>query len=201
MKHEWIGKTLWEDRRKQDTDRLQKLVPSQGRIHRGQHENRKLELFRLFMNAYYDLYNNGGGNWHVRGQGYRAAAKFYKFRIMSVRDLRNGIDYDQNACCEELEKLGDAVINGALVEQWDTIGDVAFDFSINLLGLAVYQPTSLKENPKLNEEIQAWCDENLHSKWFFEFDIDKAGAHFVMWFSHLNDATLFKLRWSEKIRS
>jgi hypothetical protein len=41
-------------------DRLNKLVPFHGPI-KGK-QNRKLDRFRRASNAYYDLFNNGGGN-------------------------------------------------------------------------------------------------------------------------------------------
>jgi len=40
---------------------LQELIPSRGEVE-DKDSNPKLERYRLMCNAYYDLFNNGGGN-------------------------------------------------------------------------------------------------------------------------------------------
>ena len=41
---------------------LQKLIPSEGAVENPRGGNRQLEKFRQASNAYYDIFNNGGGN-------------------------------------------------------------------------------------------------------------------------------------------
>ena len=42
-------------------EKLEDLIPLSGSVHDPEN-NPKLERFRLMSNAYYDLFNNGGGN-------------------------------------------------------------------------------------------------------------------------------------------
>lgn len=111
--------TLWWGRREADVARLEALVPQQGEVTAHGGNNVALEIFRQFSNSYYDLFNNGGGNWSNRGHGYRNAAKLYGFPVRGVRQLRQAIDWRRDHYDEELEALGDAVIDGALKEQFD----------------------------------------------------------------------------------
>lgn len=108
---------LWADRRKEEVASLVKLVPWTGEI-TGK-ENKALELYRGFSNAYYDLYNNGGGNWKLRGQGYRNAAKAYGVTKELLSDMRCQVT--NRGYCRELEILGDLVIDAALAEQAEKI--------------------------------------------------------------------------------
>ena len=50
-----------EGRHQALADRLETLMPASGRV-KNPRKNRHLEHFRVVSNAYYDLYNNGGGN-------------------------------------------------------------------------------------------------------------------------------------------
>lgn len=43
-------------------DQLQKLVPAMGQVANPE-QNPALEKFRLYANAYYDIFNNGGWNY------------------------------------------------------------------------------------------------------------------------------------------
>lgn len=43
-------------------EQLQKLVPGVGRVQNPE-QNPALEKFRLYANAYYDIFNNGGCNY------------------------------------------------------------------------------------------------------------------------------------------
>jgi len=109
------NRTLWGGRRQDEQDTLRTLLPTHGPVPFNP-RNLELEVFRQFSNAYYDIYNNGGGNWNVRGVMYRFACKNHGMRIMSVRDMIFDIDY--KGCCQPLETLGDMVINAALKEQF-----------------------------------------------------------------------------------
>jgi hypothetical protein len=112
--------TLWNNRRSADVDRLHTLLPMSGPCPAHGACNVALEIFRQFQNAYYDLFNNGGGNWSVnhKGAGYSTACKVYGFKRLTLRELIRRIDNRKDHYCEELERLGDAVINAALAEQF-----------------------------------------------------------------------------------
>lgn len=74
-------------------DKLQELIPSEGSVDRP-YKNKKLEAFRKAANAYYDLYNNGGGNragsickiFHVRMSDHKDYTRKYSYR-QSLYDL------------------------------------------------------------------------------------------------------------------
>jgi hypothetical protein len=44
------------------SSQLEKLIPSEGAVEAPRGRNKKLEKFRQASNAYYDIFNNGGGN-------------------------------------------------------------------------------------------------------------------------------------------
>jgi hypothetical protein len=44
------------------SDQLQLMIPFEGAVESPRGRNRKLEKFRQASNAYYDIFNNGGGN-------------------------------------------------------------------------------------------------------------------------------------------
>jgi hypothetical protein len=50
-------------------DKLMELIPNVGKV-KNPEDNFKLERFRKLVNAYYDLYNNGGGNENKRVSHY-----------------------------------------------------------------------------------------------------------------------------------
>lgn len=109
--------TLWNDRRKWDSDALSALVPSEGDI-KGK-QNAALEAYRKFANCYYEIFNNGCFNWSSYGATYRALCKangFVPYDVQTLRHcIRNGYDLP------ELEALGDLIIDAALDEQTDPL--------------------------------------------------------------------------------
>lgn len=110
-------KTLWNNARQEDSDALAKLVPAEGRVE-GKN-NKALELYRQFANAYYDLHNNGGGNWQNHSLNFRRVCKAYGVEPISVRDMRWELfdSYSTNGVCARLEELGNKVIDAAIYEQ------------------------------------------------------------------------------------
>lgn len=106
---------LWNSRREWDIDALQALVPSSGSV--SGKSNRALELFRQFANAYYDIYNNGGGNWCHVGQGFRNVCKAYGVKGLTLNDMKWNIITVRRGYMDELEALADLVIDAALEEQ------------------------------------------------------------------------------------
>ena len=85
------------------TDDLQPLIPSTGRV-KNPRKNKHLEHFRVVCNAYYDLYNNGGGNRpsqiytyagkrSVNNRYVHMAMEFYlNFVILSAHAEQFGLD-------------------------------------------------------------------------------------------------------------
>lgn len=57
-------KTYWANNAtNQDlANQLEKLIPTEGAVESPRGRNKKLEKFRQASNAYYDIFNNGGGN-------------------------------------------------------------------------------------------------------------------------------------------
>jgi hypothetical protein len=113
-----VGKydnSLWGDRRKADLIVLDARVPATGEVVFNP-ANMHLELFRQYSNAYYDIYNNGAGNWDHKGKYLRTVSRFYKHRVGSINDILREINYFGHA--RELEALGDIVIDAALKEQF-----------------------------------------------------------------------------------
>ena len=107
--------SLWNNRRKADTDRIEALIPMTGEVPFNP-DNFCLEVYRVYMNGYYDIYNNGGCNWKHKGKKFQWAARQHKISGLSLRDMLHEIDY--KGYCNNLERLGDLVINAALKEQF-----------------------------------------------------------------------------------
>lgn len=109
--------TLWNGRRKWDSDALTVLVPASGEV-KGK-ANAALEAYRRFANVYYEIFNNGCFNWPNYGSTYRALCKAHglvPYDVSTLRHcVRNGYDL------EELETLGDLIIDAALEEQTDPL--------------------------------------------------------------------------------
>ena len=85
-------------------DKLMELIPDVNEVENPE-DNPKLERFRKLVNAYYDLYNNGGGN-EDRGAS-------YYFR----KAIRFAENYDWDRCYEITEPIMDEAILEASEEQ------------------------------------------------------------------------------------
>jgi len=99
MGHYWGG----NGKHQELADKLEKLVPFQGKIEGKQ--NRKLDKFRRASNAYYDLFNNGGGN---RGDEIR--------RILKIR-IRDANTLPDEAVFAIVDPVMDQIILDAAQEQ------------------------------------------------------------------------------------
>lgn len=142
-----LENTFWNDRRSEDRDRLNEDIPVMGEI---EDENRKaLEHFRNFQNAYYDLYNNGFGNFADDAIGAIKGDRYEKFvsAVHSVgemlpnalkhfvEDTARSWDNDRNypslfsdnywtqAAVDQMERIGDKLIDAAL-EELNNLGRV-----------------------------------------------------------------------------
>jgi hypothetical protein len=89
-------------------DKLQKLVPASGPVMGGK-KNAKLEKFRRAVNAYYDIFNNGGCN---RGAQIRS---IFKFSMRAYAVARYG--HDWNGIHAVVEPIMDRIILEAAEEQ------------------------------------------------------------------------------------
>ena len=80
---EWTGGTYWGDCGTHQilSEKLHKLVPSSGEVDNLE-ENPKLERYRKMVNAYYDLYNNGGTNTS------RKTAYYFPRTVTYARQMR-----------------------------------------------------------------------------------------------------------------
>ena len=107
MKREYIENTYWNNNGKYQklADKLQKLIPYSGEV-KNPKVNYKLEKFRKLVNAYHDLYNNGGAN------NERTRVALYFPRAMSLAKKN---DFD--SCYEITEPIIDKAILDAGVEQ------------------------------------------------------------------------------------
>ena len=105
--------TFWTGRRSWDVNALNALIPACGSV--AGKENAALEAYRKFSNVYYEIFNNGCFNWPNYGSTYRALCKangLVPYDVSTLRHrVRNGYDM------EELETLGDLIIDAALNEQ------------------------------------------------------------------------------------
>lgn len=61
----WRGAGTYEEL----SQKLEAMVPAEGQVPNPE-TNRWLERFRKMSNAYYDIYQNGGGNAHRRASYY-----------------------------------------------------------------------------------------------------------------------------------
>lgn len=87
---------------------LEKLIPSEGTVP-NPYKNKSLEKFRKAANAYYDLYNNGGGN---RPQ---SITKLFKVRLTDYR-LSKQYDYSKELYVRVEEQMN-LIIEAAGKEQ------------------------------------------------------------------------------------
>lgn len=73
-------KTYWDNNGKYNdlVKEIDKKVPDEGASN-----DNVVEIFRLLQNAYYDLYNNGGGNEHK-----------WNF-VEPIKNLLNNVSYDK----------------------------------------------------------------------------------------------------------
>lgn len=85
-------------------DKLMELIPDIDEVENPE-DNPKLERFRKLVNAYYDLYNNGGGNENRRASYYFPQA---------VSFAKND---DWDSCYEITEPIMDEAILEASEEQ------------------------------------------------------------------------------------
>lgn len=92
----WSGKGKYEP----TAEKLRALIPAMGEVPNHK-QNPKLERFRKYSNAYYDLYNNGGYN-----------------RAAEIRRITGfGPKYSFDRCAEMFEMKMDKVIEEAAREQ------------------------------------------------------------------------------------
>ncbi len=80
------------------------LIPDVNEVENPE-DNPKLERFRKLVNAYYDLYNNGGGNEN------RGASYYFQ------KAIRFAENYDWDRCYEITEPIMDRAILEASEEQ------------------------------------------------------------------------------------
>jgi hypothetical protein len=107
-------KTYWsnEGPHQDLADRLNDLVPTSDKVEKSRGANRRLEKFRQASNAYYDIFNNGGGNRRPlirRIFGISVSA----FTYGSYPSRRT----DWNAIHEVVEPIIDEIILQAAAEQ------------------------------------------------------------------------------------
>jgi len=106
-----MEKTYWNNNGKYQNvvDALQALIPIEGEVP-NPYKNRALEKFRKAANAYYDLYNNGGGN--------RAASisKLFNVRLSDYRYRYAKYEYTQ-PLYDRVEEQMDLIIAAAAKEQ------------------------------------------------------------------------------------
>lgn len=110
--------SFWEGRRQKESDLLDALIPEGGEVEFDVN-NHALELYRLYCNAYYDIYNNGACNWDSRGKGMRQILGVYGLKG-SVNEFLTAIRRDGYS--PALEHIGDVVMDAAMKEQWG-VGD------------------------------------------------------------------------------
>lgn len=113
-------RTLWDNRRHNEVTWLNSLIPTEGAMPGGGPMNRKLELYRLFSNVYYDVYNNGCANWDIGLEAeYATVANAFGEPPLTFQDIMGDEEdpYFQPGTLELLERLGDKVIDAALEEQ------------------------------------------------------------------------------------
>lgn len=112
-----MEKTYWGNNAAHQhlSEQLEKLVPAEGAVETPRGRNKKLEKFRQASNAYYDIFNNGGGN---RGPLIRRTfgISVGAFRYGSRRP-RGVTHTDWNGIHEIVEPIMDKIVLEAAVEQ------------------------------------------------------------------------------------
>lgn len=102
--------TYWNNKGKYQelSKKLNELVPASGPVENARGKNKALERFRVASNAYYDIFNNGGGN---RDSSIR--------RIFNVsRDESRSLRVDvMRSVFEKTEPVMDEIILAAAKEQ------------------------------------------------------------------------------------
>jgi hypothetical protein len=105
---------LWGNRRRNHVLILDRLIPDHGSVPFSL-DNHALELYRLFMRGYYDIYNNGGCNWESVGKEFAVVRQVYglKGSLSAILNEISRLGYSPT-----LEKMGDVVLDAAMREQW-----------------------------------------------------------------------------------
>lgn len=104
--------TYWDStgRHQKLAEELRKLIPAAGPVENAR-KNPKLERFRKVANAYYDLFNNGGGN---RKQACRAYFGVDRYGVSARLHVRWS---DYKAAFQLTEPVLDNAILDAALEQ------------------------------------------------------------------------------------
>jgi hypothetical protein len=100
--------TYWNNKGRFQTeaDIVIKLIPAMGAVPGGRGKNKCLERLRRAVNAYHDVYNNGGGNRN---------ADIRYFLKVSIRDIRGC--YMPQEAIDTMEEQMDKYIMEAYSEQ------------------------------------------------------------------------------------
>ena len=97
----WSG----EGKYQKQYDELQKLIPREGSVEKGMCKHKiSLERLRRACNAYYDVFNNGGGNRD------RSIAKFFPGVLSEIRfawkhQYTPNWDYIHRVCDEKMDEV------------------------------------------------------------------------------------------------
>ncbi len=105
--------TFWSGKHKDATSVLNALTPTEGEV--TDPKRPMLEAWRLMSNGYYDMYNNGGYNWKIRGPGFRKACRLVGVRAPTKEELVYCGNLHKHHR-ERLEIVADAVFHAALIE-------------------------------------------------------------------------------------
>lgn len=97
----WSG----EGKYQKQYNELQKLIPREGVVEKGMCKHKvSLDRLRRACNAYYDVFNNGGGNRD------RSIARFFPGVLSEIRESWNrgcniNWDYVHRVCDEKMDEV------------------------------------------------------------------------------------------------
>jgi hypothetical protein len=94
-----IDNTFWNGRRESDANKIHPYIPFMGAC-----DTPALENFRVFQNLYYRYYNDGDrpNNLRVESLARKAGLEGFKYNSWTVQ--------------QDLERIGDGLIDAALAE-------------------------------------------------------------------------------------
>jgi hypothetical protein len=101
---------------------LNEMIPVEGKVPFPR-KNKKLERFRAASNAYYDIFNNGGGN--------RRSEIRYYFDGLALSNYSVGRTLMWNEIHRKVEPIMDQIVKEAAIEQGLITADV-FDSYMSL---------------------------------------------------------------------
>ena len=109
-------KTFWNNEKfPEAVEVLNANVPKEGPV---MVEGRPmLEAWRKLSNGYYDIYNNGGCNWDIKGPGFRAACRAVGIAPPSKMEFVGHGGHMTSTAIQRLETIADAVFVAALAEK------------------------------------------------------------------------------------